>query len=554
MRKSAIAFSMVLFLVGVCFVNAQTDGDNTNFDFVAGDAPGDSLVDYTRHVISGTDMDQDGKPEIIVTQYADGGSVIIFEVIANNTIEQVWQSQDFGSSYSSPCRSLAAGLLDANTKTDLVVYVGSTSVNDSIAGLYIFEWDGVNDNGFEQVAWLYFAAYDSGYYRTEDIALADFDNDDQNEIAFANWGSGSYLESRTITIWSVDGEFSTGFYSWNREFKATREELGAGGSLTGAFCGDVDNDGHPECWISVYDKLSLAVVESDAKDTYHIANYISQIDTSKDTYILKGCVITDLNKDESQELFLEGTHNGKTYMVTAPTGSVDDSLLVQPAPFDLGPFSTMMVGDQDHGTVPDGLDIYSGGTSQGIIDYEYQSGSLLDTSSYTRTIIYNEPDTSITGDYSWFVSVPYPNIDMDGDGYREVVSAWGGMPDSVGGEPYDKKVIRVIEFGQAVGINDDWTIITPDKYVLEQNYPNPFNPTTSIEFYLPINKKISLTIYNALGQKVKTLINNEMIKRGSHLKEWDSTNSAGVKVASGMYIYELKFGNFTLSKRMMLLK
>jgi len=100
----------------------------------------------------------------------------------------------------------------------------------------------------------------------------------------------------------------------------------------------------------------------------------------------------------------------------------------------------------------------------------------------------------------------------------------------------------------------DMTIITPNDYKLHQNYPNPFNPTTNIEFYLPVKKKISLTIYNALGQRVKTLVNNEVLNRGVHLREWDSTNESGVKVASGMYIYELKYGNFAKNKRMMLLK
>ena len=100
----------------------------------------------------------------------------------------------------------------------------------------------------------------------------------------------------------------------------------------------------------------------------------------------------------------------------------------------------------------------------------------------------------------------------------------------------------------------DLKLILPSDYKLEQNFPNPFNPTTKIQFYLPINKRISLTVYNALGQKVKTLINNELLTKGNHFSEWNGTNDAGVKVATGMYVYELKFGNFTKHKRMMLVK
>jgi len=541
--KYLFTLPIVLFMIiGLSFAQ---DGNNTTFDMVASNTSSsvDSMNQFARHIISGMDMDQDGKPEIVVTQYGNGGHVIIYEVQGDNTLEQVWESQNYGSSYGSAVRSLAAGKLDENDKTDLVVYVGSRTVNDSIAGLYIYEWDGVNDNGYQQVSWLYFAAYDSGYYRTEDIALADFDADGHNEVAFANWGSSSYKPSRSITIWSVTGTFSDGFYTWNREFKATREDMGAAGSLTGAFYGDIDNDGHPECWVGVYDKLSLAVIESDGADNYHIANYISQIDTIRDSYIIKGLVTGDMNGDESNELFVESTFTGKTFMVTAPTGSVDDSLLVQPAPFKLGPFTTMSLGDQDHGTGSDGLDLYSGGTSEGVIDYEYQSGPLTDTTSYTRTVIYSDSVGA-----SWYVSVPSPVNDLDGDGNREVVSAWVGLADSI---PQDW--FRVIEFGQVTGINE-WKVITPDNYVLKQNYPNPFNPTTTIEFFLPIKKEISLTIYNSIGQKVKTLINKTTMTNGTHSIQWDATNDAGQKVASGMYIYELKFGNFTKHKRMMLLK
>ncbi len=532
---------LVLFM-GLVFAQ---DGNNTTFAMVAGNTSSsvDSMNQFSRHILSGTDLDQDGKPEIIVTQYGNGGHVIIYEVQGDNTLEQVWESQNYGSSYGSPVRSLAAGKLDDNDKTDLVVYVGSTAANDSIAGLYVYEWDGVNDNGFQQVSWLYFAAYDSGYYKTEDMAVADFDADGTDEVAFANWGGAAYKPSRAISIWSVTGEFSSGFYTWNREFKATREDMGVGGSLTGAFYGDIDNDGHPECWVGVYDKLSLAVIESDGPDSYHFANYISQIDTIRDSYIIKGLVTGDMNNDGSNELFVESTYTGMTFMVTAPTGSVDDSLLVQPAPFNLGAFTTMSLGDQDHGTGSDGMDLYSGGTSEGVIDYEYQSGPLTDTTSYTRTVIY---DDSVGA--SWYVSVPSPNNDLDGDGNREVVAAWVGLVDSI-----PQNWFRVIEFGQTTGISE-WKVITPDQYVLKQNYPNPFNPTTNIEFFLPIRKQVSLTIYNALGQKIRTLVNNQELQAGNHVAQWDGTNEAGAKVASGMYIYELKYGNYKLVKRMTLMK
>ncbi|MBU0560794.1 MAG: FlgD immunoglobulin-like domain containing protein, partial [Bacteroidota bacterium] len=89
---------------------------------------------------------------------------------------------------------------------------------------------------------------------------------------------------------------------------------------------------------------------------------------------------------------------------------------------------------------------------------------------------------------------------------------------------------------------------------LEQNYPNPFNPTTSIRFSLPISKAISIVVYDMLGNEVKTLIDNEEFSKGSYEVTWDGTNSANQKVASGNYIYTMKYGNFSKSVKMTFLK
>lgn len=93
----------------------------------------------------------------------------------------------------------------------------------------------------------------------------------------------------------------------------------------------------------------------------------------------------------------------------------------------------------------------------------------------------------------------------------------------------------------------------PRDYVLSQNYPNPFNPTTEIRFALPRAEKVSLTIYNALGQQVKALV-SEYRQPGHHTVTWDAANDAGQKVGSGMYFYVLKAGEFRAVKKMILLK
>ena len=93
----------------------------------------------------------------------------------------------------------------------------------------------------------------------------------------------------------------------------------------------------------------------------------------------------------------------------------------------------------------------------------------------------------------------------------------------------------------------------PIDYSLDQNYPNPFNPTTNIRFSLtkPIN--VTLEVYTVLGQKVKTLINNEL-DAGYHSVAWDGTNDAGQSVVSGIYLYRIQTPNFVQSRKMTLQK
>jgi len=93
----------------------------------------------------------------------------------------------------------------------------------------------------------------------------------------------------------------------------------------------------------------------------------------------------------------------------------------------------------------------------------------------------------------------------------------------------------------------------PDKYALGQNYPNPFNPSTIIKYDLPENRDVILVIYNALGEKIRTLVSGVQ-DTGYYSILWDAKNDSGSKVVSGMYIYALRAGDYYSVKKMMLLK
>jgi len=89
---------------------------------------------------------------------------------------------------------------------------------------------------------------------------------------------------------------------------------------------------------------------------------------------------------------------------------------------------------------------------------------------------------------------------------------------------------------------------SPLNYELYQNYPNPFNPSTKIKFVITKESNVNLSIYNALGELVSTLV-DEQLKIGYHEYEFDATN-----LASGVYIYRIIAGDFVETKKMVLLR
>jgi len=93
----------------------------------------------------------------------------------------------------------------------------------------------------------------------------------------------------------------------------------------------------------------------------------------------------------------------------------------------------------------------------------------------------------------------------------------------------------------------------PSDFDVSQNYPNPFNPSTKIEFSLAKSGFVTLQIYDTLGRKVRTLVSEELFS-GYKSVIWDGKNDNGEDVASGVYFYQLKVGDFSQPKKMLLLK
>lgn len=116
---------------------------------------------------------------------------------------------------------------------------------------------------------------------------------------------------------------------------------------------------------------------------------------------------------------------------------------------------------------------------------------------------------------------------------------------------FDQDTIQVT-VQPVVGITPE-PIATAERFELGQNYPNPFNPSTSIRFQLAEPGRAVLNIFNVLGQKIRTLVDDHL-PAGSHEVRWDARNDIGEPMGSGVYIYQLISGKHRQVRKMMFLK
>ena len=117
---------------------------------------------------------------------------------------------------------------------------------------------------------------------------------------------------------------------------------------------------------------------------------------------------------------------------------------------------------------------------------------------------------------------------------------------SVHGGPGGFLMSGVVTVMDPVSVSDENLMV--NKFVLEQNYPNPFNPSTVIRYQMAEKSNVTLTVYNSIGRKISTLL-NEVKSKGTFTIEFDGSN-----LPSGIYYVRLQAGTFTDTKKMVLLR
>ena len=542
----------------------------------------DPLQGNPRGIYAGSDVDQDGKPEIICPEY--NGKFHVYEVVADNTIEWVFSYEMPGApANGSQPRYPIVGDIDGNGLQEIIVHMGGTdlSLHPDSLGFYFFEWDGVTDNGFGLsdgvdlfcdrtrrgptyiLPDIEIDARLTGSARTESPYIDDVDMDGNQELLFpcdhsATSGDGLFIVS------CVDGEL-VGFPTFLTELAQLRSAGECTGSPKMATSADLNGNGMKEAIFATWNNGQLSIFEAIAPDTYEETIIFTDI-TNTDETVYTGMGAFDIDMDGDDELLFNSYWNSTIYLINAPE-NIADIDVNNPAHYAWlrddpgGSGLTGDIGDQDQDGLPEFyFTLYTRGAVR-MLEYNGGGADIMAQESYTVKEVFVDRDY-VQGPYaginsahhgSFGIKVPEidpnmaPQVDMDGDGNKELVVSEIEAPVS-------DVWLYVYEFSATGVKSDPWRVVTPNDYKLYANYPNPFNASTRIEFYTPLDKRVTLKIYNALGQEVVTLLNNQFTAAGHHAVNWDGTDNSGRLVSTGAYIYSLQIGNMVLTQQMTMLK
>jgi len=437
----------------------------------------------------------------------------------------------------------------------------------------------------------------------------DVDQDGKQELLLSirrNAAGGKRGLLVTSVVGDIEHNSGGSFESWVTEFFVDRGGYG-GGSPYHAVPADLNGDGKWEIVNHTWNFFNFYNVAVTGPNTYQAPNPASptrnfQATAPSDYVALFGGTAGDVDGDGNDEAYFVAFQTGDLWVIDYNPGddvlAIDASHVVKVIP-NFANFWTSMFDVDKNGRV----NIFSGaGFPRTIVSAELTGSNPRNPGDYTTRVIYTgEPDIftgsetnpidiivkdslgvmtttqSVSNVFASKVQAQWngQGIDFDDDGNYELLASFQSNQDSIGtlsltwnaaAGKYDSVFTKIknpkswsfqrFEFvGSGTGVEQHAVdFITPDDYVLEQNYPNPFNPETTIEYVLPLNKKVSLRIYDMMGRVVRTLVKDELQTAGRQRVRWDGKNDNGQRVASGVYLYSLEFGNFKKTKRMTLLK
>lgn len=359
-------------------------------------------------------------------------------------------------------------------------------------------------------------------------------------IVFFQEEGGEYLayyySELTGTVSSTNSNFGKGFFValTNLSHRLETYIPIPTGVLKQTFSSEIYN----------YPNTGILVINATTAEVLHGVMFEVEVGTLKPDYIsLKnldnvwGAESFDLNKDQLDVIYLplsDGSDNG-------PTGSI--SMIGS----GFSRLWTTTTGDAPNNSTP------------GAINYN-QSALPVELSSFSATLLetgvkLNWRTETETNNYGFEIERKSNNSAwvtlnfVNGNGNSNSPKEYSYIDNSAKVGKYSYRLKQIDNDGQySYSKIVEVDLSKQIEYNLTQNYPNPFNPTTSISFTLPKSGVVKLTVYNLLGQEIKTLVNG-FKESGVHYINFNATD-----LNSGVYIYKLETLGFTQTRKMTLVK
>jgi len=345
LKRSLLALLSIILIVSADNLQSQEDAKEHNIDYMGGKASvfldlnaredltittieADTLNEppltpgwWTRGIAAGSDLDEDGQKEIIITDYSING-IHIYECTGDNTFEWVATYEDPFTTYTTTPRHVITADLDQNGRGE-IIFLGMRDPLEPFNGLNVLEWDGIpgSDTYTRYVIPIGLDGPDGGtldrYYGDRTLNVGDVDNDGFPEIMISINGSDN--ASDVFLIAQVMGEFEMGDADLALEYINVR-------SLSGDFngspwgqpnWGDMDGDGLNEVYFLAWDHATMLTVEVEDFDIYMLQSIVELDSAYTDKVVYGTTHVTDVDGDGRTELYGGMYNSGWFFQVTA---------------------------------------------------------------------------------------------------------------------------------------------------------------------------------------------------------------------------------------------
>ncbi|NNE71102.1 MAG: T9SS type A sorting domain-containing protein [Rhodothermales bacterium] len=384
-----------------------------------------------------------------------------------------------------------------------------------------------------------------------DIIAADMNGDSFMDLSYHTWNNLNFFNVTTngadTYLAPADGQF----------YKASPSDHV---SLFGGVAGDIDGDGNDEVFYPNFQTGNITVINYNDFDDVREIGAANVFYDAIPIGGAGGSAIGDLDEDGALEVIVGGPGYGQ-----GSRNSGAPSTFIRVAEFNGGD-----PGDGANYTVTS-IDTSAPADTVGF--HTVNRDSLGTMSTYYELASSKQGTTTSASDPIFPSGIAYLG-DADGDGDIEIALSFQGVDDSLYvysevwnadstrfersiASRYEAPVrpfMRVISMDGLAVSTEENVIVLPSDYKLSANYPNPFNPSTSFSITLPVDRSVSLRVYDVSGRLVRTIVSGQHHAAGTYEFTWDGTNDAGAQVASGTYLYTLEYGNFRQSRTMVLLK